>query len=178
MKKILLTILIIIVTGLLKTAYVCAENKDVFVAGELVIGFKENIDGPQALKILNDYEMAAKGIVFARYTCFFKMPKLKTEEYLRFLRNSGLFDIVETRLDESEDNPFCTVFAYAKLKTTQAEIKTLIKTVNNLTIESIDTHAIILSVAVKNGEEQKWIKILQDNQNIKFAELNYMTEVM
>ncbi|MFH1691288.1 MAG: hypothetical protein ABIC68_01765 [Candidatus Omnitrophota bacterium] len=152
------------------------KSQDKFAPGEVVIGFKEYVSGQQALKILDDYNLPIKDIVFSQYTYFFKTSRHNAQNYKRHLLNSRLFLIVETQLS-TPDSPFDILFAYCKLQTAMKEVNTLVSGLEGLIIQSVETHAIILSVTVEKGEEEKWIRILKNNPNIESAELNYMAEI-
>lgn len=170
MKKILFSFIFTFAS--LLTCY--AEDK--FASGEIVVGFKESVSGQQALEILKNYNLPIKDIVFSRYTYFFRMPENNTQNYMRYLLNSKLFDVAETQLD-STDSPFDIVFAYAKLETLPEDVNRFIQGLEALSIQSMETHAISLSVKVNAGQEKSWIATLKKDPAIEYAELNYMAEI-
>lgn len=173
MKKLFFTIFFLFASFL--SCY-ANDSKDKFVSGEIIIGFKESVSGPLALKILKKYGLPIKDIIFSRYTYFFKMPKNETQNYIRHLSNSKLFFVAETQLNAS-DNPFDIIFAYCRLDTSPEDVDRLVQGFDTLSIQSIETHAISLSVKVNVGQESEWLTNLRKDPNIEYVELNYMAEI-
>jgi hypothetical protein len=94
------------------------------------------------------------------------------------LDESQLFSLVDIPLDDKGiDMSSDSLFAYAKLTTTQNDVTKLVASLRGVSIKSTETTSISLVVTVPNGKENDTAKKVMKHKKIEYAELNYLTSV-
>ena len=168
-------ILLIFLASLILSAY-----SQEFVPGEIIIGFKDSVDGPEAIKIIEELNLEVKERPFAKYrhTYYFETKKYENHPIKENLEKSQLFTLVDIPLDDKGiDISSSAIFAYAKLTTTENDVKNLINSLKNIKIKSIETTPISILAKVPVGQEKNQIKKVKRHKNIQYAELNGYTGI-
>ncbi|MCU7833937.1 MAG: hypothetical protein KZQ83_01700 [gamma proteobacterium symbiont of Taylorina sp.] len=148
-----------------------------YVSGEIIIGFNDSVDGLEAIKILNELKLELKERPFAQYRYVVYLRTHNNENYhlKNNLEKSQLFTLVDIPLDDKGiDISSNAIFAYAKLTTTENDIKQLITSLKNIEITSVETTSISVLVRVPVGHENNQIKRASKHKYINNAEFNYI----
>jgi hypothetical protein len=172
MKKIILIILL--------SLFISPVYSQDYVSGEIIIGFNDSVDGPEAIKTLKELKLEIKERPFAqyRYVVYFRTQNNENYHLKNNLEKSQLFTLVDIPLDDKGiDISSNAIFAYAKLTTTENDVKQLIASLKNIEIKSVETTSISVLVKVPVGHENNQIKKASKHKSIKNAELNYIVEI-
>jgi len=140
-------------------------EKSPFIPGEVVIGFHANVDGPDAFKTLETFNLSIKKIIFPRQSYILTPNIDNSMRALKTLQQSNLFN-------KTGAQPDGTLRASAHLHASTQAIKDYFSTSGILTVLSRKEHNITLTVSVNKGLEQKWINRLQSHPDVRFAVRN------
>ena len=154
------------------------SGKD-YVSGEVSVGFTNDVNGVDALNILKKYnlkEPSTNDIIFSRNTYYIEVTSGNSNDFLHELTSSGLFYSADTQLDQY-GNPSNIILAYDNLDNTDEQISKFFDSKSQLSISSVDTHAISILVNVPKDSEFEWICKLQEDNKIEYAELNYYYDI-
>ena len=150
-----------------------------YVSGEISVGFTNDVNGVDALNILKKYnlkEPSTNDIIFSRNTYYIEVTSGNSNDFLHELTSSGLFYSADTQLDQY-GNPSNIILAYDNLDNTDEQISKFFDSKSQLSISSVDTHAISILVNVPKDSEFEWICKLQEDNKIEYAELNYYYDI-
>jgi len=123
-----------------------------------------------------------KGYGAAIQTCF-KYARGKNFDVMTVLDGDGQHEadqiksVMKPILDKGIDISSSAIFAYAKLTTTENDVKNLINSLKNIKIKSIETTPISILAKVPVGQEKNQIKKVKRHKNIRYAELNGYTDI-
>ena len=188
MKKrvIIITLIlgIIVVLGLIFIKK--SDQEQNYVKGEIIIGFYDNVSEEEAIKLIESYNLKwSEHSKFVGYpkTFFIKLnykPELSAEEGWE-LRQDLAKEIVDKDKEFFGDNGIIKgseaygkqIFVTFNEKATEKSARDFIYLFNELTIDEIVYEPKSMVVAVPEDEEEKWIKILEKESIVRYAELNY-----
>lgn len=151
-----------------------------FVPGEIIINFRDSVDGPEAVRIMNALNLKIKKTAFAqyRYVCYFQTAPGRNVSIKGRLEMSQLFTMVDIPLDKKGvDLSTDTLFAYPNLKSTKKDVSRLIGSLRGVSLKSFEATPITLLAAVQVGQERSTITKVIKHKRIKSAGLNIVTSL-
>jgi hypothetical protein len=174
MKKLIFSLILIAVS------FLSYGQEQEYVPGDLLVGFREAVDGQQVLAILKRFGLTpVEPTTSSRLTYWFKTKPGTSQTLIKTLSQSNLFsDVSSTLTDDGSDESTDTVLAYAKLSTTQDDVKKFLTTLTDVEIKSFSVNTISVQVKVTPGEEEAYIRKLSTDKNIATVGRNALGEFL
>jgi len=180
-----------IVLGIITSGFLLIQKskpEQDYVKGEIIVGFYDNISEKEATNLIHSYNLERSQISpeFSK-TFFLKLnykPKLSAEEGWEIRKD--IARQVEEKDKEfhgenfivSSSEPYSNqIIVTFNEKAIEETAKELINNFEGLEIVEIVHSPKFMSVSVPEGEENKWIKILEKEEIVEYAELNFITQL-
>lgn len=146
------------------------EDELSFAAGEILVWFKDKVTLEEAQAIVSSFGVTGsfRDVDWKMFSFHLKVNAGDVERVITKLKESGLVTWAEER------GGINNIIVQFNLKATEESARNLVYSIGNIEIVSVDGYFKWAKVCVPAGEEQFYINRFQTNENIKYAQLNFL----